>query len=267
MRGQRGVIGGLLVTLVGIGSLLWWVTAGAQPQTTWQRAQADKKLQIVMASGYPPFSFIGEDGKQTGFDTDLAYEFAKRNGLELVVKLVAFEGVVPALIGKQTDMVVSIWATDQRRQVVNFSDTYWVAGLSFVTLKDKPMINSMEEAAGKTIGVLQGGFSQRFLTQNAPKAILKAYKGGPVEILSDLAIGRVDATFDDRDVASYYLRTQPGKYQFGTKLFGEGQYAWAIRKEDPDLLEAANKFLAEAKKDGTIDRLAKKWSIGPNAVQ
>jgi ABC-type amino acid transport substrate-binding protein len=241
-------------------------TAGAQ-QTTWQRVQAEKKLQIVMASGYPPFSFIGENGKQTGFDTDLAEEFARRSGLELVVKLVAFEGVVPALIGRQTDMVVSIYATDARRKVVDFTDSYWKAGLSFVTLKGKPPIESLEDAAGKTIGVLQGGFSQRFLSQNAPKAVLKAYKGGPVEVLSDLAIGRIDASFDDRDVASYYLRTQPGKYQFGSRLFGEGEYAWAIRKEDRDLLEAANRFLAEAKRDGTIDRLAKKWSIGPNAQQ
>jgi L-cystine transport system substrate-binding protein len=256
----------LCVVVVGLvtGLFVWLSTTDAQ-QSTWQRAQAEKKLQIVMASGYPPFSFIGENGKQTGFDTELAEEFARRNGLELIVKLVAFEGVIPALIGKQTDMVVSIYATDKRREVVNFTDTYWVAGLSFVTLKDKPMINSLEDAAGKTIGVLQGGFSQRFLTQNAPKAVLKAYKGGPVEILSDLAIGRVDASFDDRDVASYYLRTQPGKYQFGTQTFGEGQYAWAIRKEDMDLLAAANKFLGEAKQDGTIDRLAKKWSIGPSS--
>jgi L-cystine transport system substrate-binding protein len=265
MAKRRRVLGAV-VALVVIGPLAWWGPVSGQ-QTTWQRAQTEKKLQIVMASGYPPFSFIGEDGKQTGFDTDLAYEFAKRSGLELVVKLIAFEGVIPALIGKQTDMVVSIYATDQRRQVVNFTDAYWVAGLSFVTLKDKLAINSMDEAAGKTIGVLQGGFSQRFLTQNAPKAVLKAYKGGPVEILSDLAIGRVDAAFEDRDVVAYYLRTQPGKYQFGTRLFGEGQYAWAIRKEDTDLLEAANKFVAEAKKDGTIDRLAQKWHIGPAAAQ
>jgi L-cystine transport system substrate-binding protein len=266
MRGRWMLVGVTAVAIVAIGHLFWLVSARAQ-QTTWQRAQADKKLQIVMASGYPPFSFIGEDGKQTGFDTDLAYEFAKRNGLELVVKLVAFEGVIPALIGKQTDMVVSIYATEQRRQVVNFSDTYWVAGLSFITPKDKPAINSMEETAGKTVGVLQGGFSQRFLTQNAPNAVLKAYKGGPVEILTDLGIGRVDAAFEDRDVAAYYLRTQPGKYQFGTKLFGQGEYAWAIRKEDPDLLAAANKFLGDAKKDGTVDRLAKKWSIGPATAQ
>jgi cystine transport system substrate-binding protein len=262
MGKHRTIIVGTLVA-VGLAILGSFVVARAQ-QSTWQRVQADKKLQIVMASGYPPFSFIGEDGKQTGFDTDLAYEFAKRSGVELVVKLVAFEGVVPALIGKQTDMVVSIYATDKRREVVNFTDTYWTAGLSFVTLKDKPMISSMEEASGKTIGVLQGGFSQRYLTENAPKAVLKAYKGGPVEILSDLAIGRVDGGFEDRDVVSYYLRTQPGKYQFGTRLFGQGQYAWAIRKEDMDLLDAANRFISEAKKDGTVERLAKKWSIGPS---
>ncbi len=142
-------------------------------------------------------------------------------------------------------------------------DTYWVAGLSFVTLKDKPSLNSLEEAAGKTIGVLQGGFSQRFLSQNAPQAVLKAYKGGPVETFTDLAIGRADAAFEDRDVAQYYLRTQPDRFRIGDKLFAQGEYAWAIRKEDGDLLEAANRFLAEAKRDGTIARLAKKWSIGP----
>ena len=71
MERRRGLFGAV-VALVVIGPLAWLATAGAQ-QTTWQRAQAEKKLEIVMASGYPPFSFIGEDGKQTGFDTDLAY--------------------------------------------------------------------------------------------------------------------------------------------------------------------------------------------------
>src|ERR1700758_3327509 len=103
MAKRRRVLGAG-VALVVIGPLAWGGPGGGE-QTTWTGAQTEKKLQIVMASGYPPFSFIGEDGKQTGFDTDLAYEFAKRSGLELVVKLVAFEGVIPALIGKQTDMV------------------------------------------------------------------------------------------------------------------------------------------------------------------
>jgi ABC-type amino acid transport substrate-binding protein len=224
---------------------------------------AEKKLHIVMASGYPPFSHIGPDGKQTGFDTDLALEFAKRNGMELDIKLIAFAGVIPALVGNQTDMVVSIYATDERRKTVNFSDPYWVAGITFITPADKPAINTLEETAGRTIAVYQGGFDQRFLEQNAPKAILKAYTGGMVAVFGDLAVGRADAAFVDRDVASYYLRDQPGRYRFGTKLFAEGTYAWAIRKEDTELLQHANAFLAEAKKDGTIDRLAKKWSIGP----
>ena len=78
MGKHRTIIVGTLVA-VSLAILGSFVVARAQ-QSTWQRVQVDKKLQIVMASGYPPFSFIGEDGKQTGFDTDLAYEFAKRSG-------------------------------------------------------------------------------------------------------------------------------------------------------------------------------------------
>jgi cystine transport system substrate-binding protein len=216
-----------------------------------------------MASGYPPFSFIGSDGKQTGFDTDLAESFARHNGMSLDIRLISFSGVIPALIGKQTDMIVSIYATDERRNTVNFTDTYWIAGISFITLKEKPKIESLEDAAGKTIAVYQGGFDQQWLSEHQPKAILKAYTGGMVAVFNDLDLGRADAAFTDRDVASWYLRAHPARYYFGTTRFAQGEYAFAIRKEDKELLQHANEFINLARKDGTIARLAKKWSLGP----
>ena len=52
---RRAVVAGVALA----GTLAGLATARAQ-QSTWQRVMAEKKLQIVMASGYPPFSFIGE---------------------------------------------------------------------------------------------------------------------------------------------------------------------------------------------------------------
>jgi cystine transport system substrate-binding protein len=259
------IIGGLLMLSSTPAALLNPTTVQAAQQSLWARDKAEGKLHIVMASGYPPFSFIGPDGKQTGFDTDLALEFAKRNGMSLDVKLISFSGVIPALVGKQTDMIVSIYATPERRKTVDFSETYWVAGISFISLKRKPKINSLEAAAGKTIAVYQGGFDQRFLSEHQPQAILKAYTGGMVAVFNDLDLGRVDAAFTDRDVASWYVREHPDRYSFSTELFAQGEYAWAIRKEDQDILKHANEFIDQVKLDGTIARLAKKWSLAPCA--
>ncbi len=235
----------------------------AAEQSLWARDKAEGKLHIVMASGYPPFSFIGSDGNQTGFDTDLAESFARHNGMSLDIKLISFSGVIPALIGRQTDMIVSIYATDERRKIANFTHTYWIAGISFLTVKDKPKIETLEDAAGKTVAVYQGGFDQKWLSEHQPKANQKAYTGGMVAIFNDLALGRVDAVFTDGDVTSWYVRANPGHYNLSTTRFAQGEYAWAIRKEDGELLQHANEFIDQARKDGTIARLGKKWSLGP----
>jgi ABC-type amino acid transport substrate-binding protein len=235
--------------------------ANAWASTTWQEAKSRGSLVVVMSSGYPPFSFIGEDGEQTGFDTDLINEFANRNGLKTDIQITQFEGVLPALIGKKSDIIVSIWATDERRKQVDFSDVYWTSGMTFAWQEGKPTIDSMADAAGKNIGVQQGSWAADVLAKGQPAANQVAYKGGPADMYQDLRIGRLDGVFEDRDVSKYYLMKTAKVFKYSTENFEPGHYAWAIRKGDQALLQAANKFIAEAKADGTLTKLARKYGL------
>jgi len=55
------------------------------------------KLLMGSDTTYPPFESIGDDGEPEGFDIDIAMELADRLGLELEVKSVKWEGIIPGL--------------------------------------------------------------------------------------------------------------------------------------------------------------------------
>ena len=120
---------------------------------------------------------------------------------------------------------------------------------------------------GKRIGVLQGTTQETYGNEHwAPKGIEIVSYQGQDNIYSDLTAGRIDAAFQDEVAASEGFLKQPvGKdYQFGgpsikdEKLFGVGT-GMGLRKEDNELREALNKAFADMRKDGTYDKLAKKY--------
>ncbi len=49
------------------------------------------KLIVGFDNAYPPYGFIGDDGKETGFDLDMAAEVAARNGWDLELQAIDWD--------------------------------------------------------------------------------------------------------------------------------------------------------------------------------
>ncbi|VTP73081.1 Lysine-arginine-ornithine-binding periplasmic protein precursor [Leclercia adecarboxylata] len=85
-------------------------------------------------------------------------------------------------------------------------------------------------------------------------------------IYSDLAAGRLDAAFQDEVAASEGFLKQPAGKEFAfagpsvkdKKYFGDGT-GIGLRKDDTELKAAFDKAFTELRKDGTYDKLAKKY--------
>jgi lysine/arginine/ornithine transport system substrate-binding protein len=85
-------------------------------------------------------------------------------------------------------------------------------------------------------------------------------------IYSDLAAGRLDAALQDEVAASEGFLKQPAGKDFAfagpsvkdKKFFGDGT-GIGLRKTDGELKAAFDKALAEMRKDGTYDKMAKKY--------
>ncbi|WP_024821208.1 MULTISPECIES: ABC transporter substrate-binding protein [Aminobacterium] len=206
---------------------------------------AEKKTYIVGIDGdYYPYSFIGQDGKPTGFDVESIEWIAQEMGFEVKVQPMAWDGIIPALLAKKIDMVYSgMTASPERRKVVDFSKVYWIINQA-VCVKAESEINMGNLFDGKkTIGTQRGCTAALWLedylvkTGILPKENLKLYDNFPLAA-KDLENGRINAAMMDDVIVAKAVEGKPLKV-IGTISTGE-EYAVAIRKEDSDLKELIN---------------------------
>ncbi|MEY8711437.1 histidine ABC transporter substrate-binding protein HisJ [Mangrovibacter phragmitis] len=227
-----------------------------------------ESIRIGTDPTYAPFESKNASGELVGFDIDLAKELCKRIHTKCTFVESPLDALIPSLKAKKIDAIMSsLSITEKRQQQIAFTDKLYAADSRLVVAKGSPIQPTVESLKGKRVGVLQGTVQETYgNTYWAPKGIEIVSYQGQDSIYADLMAGRIDAAFQDEVAASEGFLKQPeGKnYQFGgpsvkdDKLFGVGT-GMGIRKEDNELREALNKAFADMRKDGTYDKLAKKY--------
>ncbi|HHG2122722.1 histidine ABC transporter substrate-binding protein HisJ [Klebsiella pneumoniae] len=231
-------------------------------------AAIPQKIRIGTDPTYAPFESKNAQGELVGFDIDLAKELCKRINTQCTFVENPLDALIPSLKAKKIDAIMSsLSITEKRQQEIAFTDKLYAADSRLVVKKGSPVTPDLATLKGKRVGVLQGTTQETYGNEHwAPKGIEIVSYQGQDNIYSDLTAGRIDAAFQDEVAASEGFLKQPiGKdYQFGgpsikdEKLFGVGT-GMGLRKEDNELREALNKAFAEMRRDGTYDKLAKKY--------
>ena len=94
-----------------------------------QEIKDSGKLVMGTSADYPPYEWhLIKDGKDEiiGFDIDIAQAIADELGVELEVKDMDFDGLIPALTTGKIDIIIAgMNATEERKQSVDFTDVYY----------------------------------------------------------------------------------------------------------------------------------------------
>jgi octopine/nopaline transport system substrate-binding protein len=245
-------------------------------------------VRVATEGAYPPWNSTDSSGQLIGFEIDLANDLCQRMQVECEIVAQDWEGIIPALTaGKYDAIMAGMSVTDERMQVISFTDVYASEPAYFAVLKDGDLasyqtdldqanldevdgeeqaaIDSLKEAlAGKTVGVQVATTHANFLEQYLGDTVDSRSYDTQENLDLDLQAGRVDAALAS---ASYWyplMQTEKGAdfALIGPGLdggpFGKGVGA-GIRQEDTDLVELFNQAIGEAKADGTINRLAQEW--------
>jgi len=102
------------------------------------------ELRVGLEAGYQPFEMQDEKGNIVGFDVDMAYEMGKAlfgKGGEKKVKLIntAWEGIIPALMTRKFDIIMSGMTVLQSRNLkVNFCEPYYYIGQCLLIVPADP---------------------------------------------------------------------------------------------------------------------------------
>ena len=254
--GRRGILIAMALMLVQTAWLAGWAAAETTLDTIKKRGQ----LIVGVKSDFPPFGYVDSSGKNLGFDVDVAHLFAQAlfkdaNKVELVA--VTSGNRIPFLQSGKIDIIIAtVTITDERRQVVEFSDPYFLSGSLLLVPKNSP-IRGVEDLAGKTVAVIQGAIQDKDIEQLAPKA--DRVKFGKVsEAVLAVKGGRAHAFAQDDILILTLAKENPDMKVVG-KPFIPRPYGIAVRKGDLEFIKWVNAELGKMKKDGTYDKLWKKY--------
>ncbi|MBB3219165.1 polar amino acid transport system substrate-binding protein [Ochrobactrum sp. RC6B] len=206
-----------------------------------------------------PWGFIDENGKNGGFDIDVANLIAEELGVEVKFERVTGQNRIPLLTNGMVDFLVpSMTITPERAKVIQFVLPYSANDITVWGKKDAE-INSNEDLAKYTIGVNRGSAFEPILKKAAPAgtkikgfdddaATVQALLSGQVDaILGSLTYGLV---IESTGNADKYVR----KYKAADNI-----QAMAVRKGDQAMLDFLNDFVTRHNADGSLDTLYKKW--------
>lgn len=221
------------------------------------------KLHMSTNAAFPPYEMIRDDGSFEGIDVEVAGVIAEKLGLELVVDDMDFGAALLAAQNGQSDIVMAgVTVTDERLQVMDFTDSY-ATGIQVIIVKEgSPIatVDDLENAAmigcqKATTGYLycsddpeNGGYGEDHVT---------AYDTGALAVQA-LVNGQVDAVVIDDMPAREFVKSNPGLVILDTEFTVEN-YAIGLTKGNTALLNAINGALAELKADGTLQSIVDKY--------
>ena len=222
-------------------------------------------LKVGTSGLFGPFSYYDEDGTTLiGYDLDLIQDLQDILGFEIDdgIQAMDYSALTTSLAEGKLDMgAAALCATDERKEVMNFTDIYCDSGqVVMVNSEDDKGITGVDDLAGKVVAVEKGTASHTYATKNLTDSTLEVHDTITTAYES-LEQGKVDAVLQDGPGAAFYIKTTDGtKLKVVGDEFNQGQapYCVAVSKdcEYYEQINAAVKMLIE---DGTTDELYSKW--------
>lgn len=216
----------------------------------------DGVLTMATNAYFPPYEYY-EGEEIVGIDAEIAKAVADKLGLELKIEDMEFDSIITAVqTGKADIGLAGMTVTDERKQSVNFSDTY-ATGIQVVIVTEDSDITSVDDLEGKKIGVQLSTTGDIYASDDYGEEFVEQYNKGADAVMA-LTQGKVDAVIIDNEPAKSFVAANEGLKILDTEYVTE-DYAACINKENTELLDAVNGALAELKEDGTLQGILDKY--------
>lgn len=214
------------------------------------------KLTMATNAAFPPYEMTTDAGEFEGIDVDTAKAIAEKLGLELQIDDMDFDAALLSVQQGKADIVMAgVTVTDDRKAVMDFSDSY-ATGIQSIIVPNDSDIASPDDLAGKKIGTQRGTTGYIYCSDDFGDENVVAYDDGLTAVQA-LNNGQVDAVVIDNAPAQEFVAANPGLKVLDTS-YAEEDYAIGMAKGSA-LEDAVNKALEELKADGTLQAIVDKY--------
>ena len=242
----------------------------------------DEKETLVMATNaaFPPYEYVDDNGEFAGIDVEIASLIADELGMKLEIVDTEFGSIIGGVQSGKYDMgMAGMTVTDERKEQVNFSNTYAHAKQVVIVKTDSAWTSYEDFYTGYTtnadgdevpagvkenikIGVQQDTTGDIYSSDEVGKwgfgeSNVTRYKTG-AEAVQALLTGKVTAVIIDNEPAKSYVAANEG-LKILDGAYADEDYAIAVNKDNTELLEKVNTALAKLTASGEIDKIVDKY--------
>ena len=206
----------LLLSLIMLLACISMISCGKQVSFD----ESKNQLVIGLECNYPPFNWLETTKTETnypvdnipgayaeGYDVQIAKIIANDLGYELVIKSIAWEGLIEGLKAGTIDLIIAgMSPTEERKMSIDFTDEYYSSTHVIVTSKNSKYANATkfsDLAGAKVIGQL-GTIYDKLAKQTVQKSsnckYLTPLKTVPL-IINTIKTGVADLTILEEPVA------------------------------------------------------------------
>ena len=214
------------------------------------------KLTMATNAAFPPYEMTTDAGEFEGIDIETAQAIADKLGLELQIDDMDFDAALLSVQQGKADIVMAgVTVTDERKAVMDFSDSY-ATGIQSIIVPEGSDIASPDDLAGKKIGTQRGTTGYIYCSDDFGDENVVAYDDGLTAVQA-LNNGQVDAVVIDNAPAKEFVAANPGLVILDTS-YAEEDSAIGMAKGS-SLEDAVNAVLEELKADGTLQSIVDKY--------
>ena len=232
-------------------------TSAEAAETEAAKEAAGGKLVMATNAEFPPYEYHDGDAV-VGIDAEIAKAIADELGMELEIEDIAFDSIIPEITSGKADMgLAGMTVTEDRKQSVDFSDTYAKASQKIIVTEDSE-IASPDDLKGVIVGVQLGTTGDIYVSDlEADGTTVERYNKG-FEAVQALSQGKIDAVVIDGEPAKTFVAETQG-LKILDESFTDEEYAIAVKKGNTELLEKINGALKTLKDNGTLDEIVAKY--------
>jgi len=232
---------------------------GAHAQAALDNILKAKVVKIAVPTDYPPYGSVDKTMTPQGLDIEMAQLIATKLGVKVELVPVTSANRIPYLQTRKADLVIATLGKNaEREKVIDFTSAY--APFFQAVFAPKSMkLTSFADMAGKTVAVTRGAMEDQELNKVAPPNVdYRRFEDNNATIAAFVA-GQTQTIATSAAVAADMLAKNPKVSAEYKLLLKDSPCFIGIAKNETALKTKVNEIIAAARKDGTIDKMSKKW--------
>ena len=230
-----------------------------------QTANDNQTFIVGFDAEFPPYGYKDDSGNYTGFDLDLAKEVCERNNWTFKAQPIDWDAKDAELDSGSIDCIWNGFTINGRENDYTWSEPY-IDNKQVIVVKSDSGIKSLDDLAGKTVET-QKDSSALAALQGDNKTLADTF-ATLTEVADyntafmDLESSACDAVAIDIGVAQYQVSSKdnPDAYTILNESISSEQYGIGFKQGNDALKDQVQKTLDEMFEDGTVAKIAEKYS-------